>query len=609
MCAILCFTATAKAQDGDAEALRHFQAGQRAQQAGSYDAAAQEFLKVIALMPNAAEAYASLGLAYNAESKYPESARALEKAQSLKPGLPGVSLYLGIDLVKLNRPAAAILELQKAQRQEPANKQPYLWLSAALNAAGRTPEAIDRLQVANGRFPSDPEILFRLGEAYRAQATAGTESIILAAAGKPMAHQVYGDIYKDQGLWLKAIGHYRRALGENSSWRGAHLGLGEVALLRKNLDEAQREFHRELEISPRSASADAGLAQIALLRGNPVEALALLDEAIHIAPAETSFALGLPPSRANTDASAGAGFLDKLRTCVPALADASPSPARSLALAYIHARLGDRTSFASSWNEFLGTAPNNMVAAHAYGRAESAFYRGDLTTAAGELRSWLRADPGDLQATYLLARTYRRLSLSILAELLTLAPNSYPAHQLLAETYENAEDDERAIAEYRIVGKTAPGLPGVHVALGRLLAKTGKPDEALTEFNDELRVNPDHAEANAEIGAIFVERGEQEKGIAFLAKAVRVEPDLWAAHRELGEAYYKQGRLELARTELLQAVEHDPEGQANYQLGRVYLALGSTADAKKAFVRSQEIKEDRIFDQSSPRSIPGESEP
>jgi tetratricopeptide (TPR) repeat protein len=587
------YTAMAITEDRDDEAQRHFQAAQRAQAAGSYSLAAEEYQKVIAILPQAAEAYASLGLAYNAESKFAESATALEKAEHLKPGLPGVALYLGIDLVKTNHPEAAVKRLREALRLEPANQQALLWLSTALSGAGQATEALTELVKASRLFPSDPVILLRLGEAYRRAADARMEQVILAASGQPLAHQVYGDIYKDEQLWQKANGHYRRAIAEDAHWAGAHLGLAEVALQQGKLEEAEKEFRQEALMNPSSAGADAGLAEIALLRGKPEDALALLDAGIPIASAETSFALGLPPATATNDAKADEDTLERLRLCLPSLQSAPPSPSRSLALAFVSWRLGDTKAFRSAWKEFENSASHPTVA-NSYEGGTDNFYRQKLDLAEAALESWLKANPSDLQASYLLARTYRGLSLIPFQQLLYLAPDSYPAHQLLAETYANAENDDQAIAEYRIVDRMAPNLPGIHFAIGHLLLRHGNSDEAMAEFQAELRLNPDHAAASAEIGAILVGEEEQRAGIIYLKKATQLAPDLWAAHRELGEAYYREKNLVLAEAELQQAIGHDPEGLAAYQLGLVYRALGRSEAAKTMFERSRQIKADRF---------------
>jgi tetratricopeptide (TPR) repeat protein len=590
---VLAFAAIALAQDRDSEARRHFQAAQRAQQAESYSVAAQEYRKVIALMPKAAEAYASLGLVYNAQNNFAESAQVLEKAEKLKPGLPGVALYLGIDLVKLNQPDVAIRRLREALRLEPANKQAWLWLSTALSEAGQGVEARQELAKARSLFPTDPVILLRLGEAYRRAADAEIEHVMMSASGQPLVHQVYGDIYKDERLWQKANGHYRRVIAEDAHWPGAHLSMAEVALRQGLLDEAEKEFHLELDADPNSAGADAGLAEIALLRGKTDEALALLKAGIRVAPVQASFALGLPPSPAIAETEVDVGALDCLRNSLPILQSAPQTASRSLALAFVNWRLGDANAFHASWKEFESVVPHfNTNSALENGIND--FYLQKLDVASTELNAWIKSNPNDLRAAYFLARTYRDLSLSLLKQLLVLAPDSYPAHQFLAETYANVEDDEKAIAEYKSVELLAPDLPGIHFAIGHLILRHGSPEEAMVEFQAEMLLNPNHAGANAEIGAILVQKEEQQEGVIYLKKAIQLEPGLWAAHRELGEAYYRQKNYALAEAELQKAINHDPEGLAYYQLGLVYRALGRLDAAKKMLGRAREIKADRL---------------
>src|SRR5579863_76917 len=67
------------AQDADAAAALHFAAAHQAQDAGNLDLAATEYLEVIRLHPEVAEVYASLGLVYNAQGKFAESALTLAK--------------------------------------------------------------------------------------------------------------------------------------------------------------------------------------------------------------------------------------------------------------------------------------------------------------------------------------------------------------------------------------------------------------------------------------------------------------------------------------------------------------------------------------------------
>jgi tetratricopeptide (TPR) repeat protein len=585
----LLYGTTLWAQDADAEAAQHFAAAHQAQDAGNLDLAATEYLAVIRLRPDVAEAYASLGLVYNAQGKFAESARTLAKAEKLKRGLPGVSLYLGIDYEKQRQAALAVPQLTEAVRLEPANKQAHTWLARALWDDGRIQPAIEQARKTSLLFPSDPALLLDLGEAYRKAADLGIERVLTAARGTPLEHQVYGDIYKDDRAWENAAAHYYRALQQDPHWQGAHYGLGDIAVRRDKLEIATQEYQHELVANPGSAAALARLGEIALLENKPDDALALFGKAIHVGAYQAANALGLPRSYPAAAEDLSPHAQDQLRSCLPALQAAPASPSRDLGLAYANARLGGDDASLSAWKDFTSNAAQSS-APNGRERGFDSYYRQDFEAAAADLSSWVKLHPNDLQADYLLAKTYRNLSLSTLEHLLAVAPDSYPAHQLLAETYQNAEQDEKAVAEYRVVEGMVPNLPGVHFSIGHLLLKMSQQDPAREELAAELRLNPDHAEANAEMGTILLDRLEAANAVPYLEKAVKLDPDEWGTYRQLGKAYYMQKDYAKAETALQQAVRHDPQGLAHYQLGLVYRSLGQKEAATAQFEISRKLK-------------------
>jgi tetratricopeptide (TPR) repeat protein len=573
----------ALAQDPDDEAVQHFAAAHKAQDAGDLDRAAQEYLAVIRLRPEVAEAYASLGLVYNAQGKFTDSQKALAKAEKLKPGLPGVSLYLGIDYEKRRQAALAVPHLVEAVRLEPESKQAHTWLGRALWDDGQIQASLEQLRKTAQLFPSDPALLLDLGEAYRKAADLGIERALSGAAGKPLQHQIYGDIYKDERAWENAVAHYYRALEEDPHWQGAHFGIGEVALRREKLDIAEQEYRKELELNPASAAAMARLAEIALLQGKP--ALPLVDQAIHAGGYQAANALGLPRAYPAGSEDLSEHAQAQLRACLPALTEAAAGTSRSLALAFVNARLGNDDESLAAWKDFTSSLPRSAAA-----NAREHFYRQNYEAAATDGSAWLKLHPNDFQADYLLARTYRNLSLSTLEQLLETAPNSYAAHELLAETYQNAEQNEKALAEYRIVASIVPDLPGVHFSIGHLLLKMNQQDQARDELAAELRLNPDNPQANAEMGTILLDRVDAVNATPYLEKAVQLEPEQWITYQQLGKAYYLQKDYAKAETALRQAVRHDPKGLAHYQLGLVYRSLGQKEAANEQFEISRKLK-------------------
>src|SRR3978361_56692 len=73
-----------RAEEGEARIADHFREARRAQDAGEFDKAAQEYQEVLRLQPDIAEVYANLGFVYNVQTKFEASAAALQKALALK---------------------------------------------------------------------------------------------------------------------------------------------------------------------------------------------------------------------------------------------------------------------------------------------------------------------------------------------------------------------------------------------------------------------------------------------------------------------------------------------------------------------------------------------
>ena len=580
------------AQELSPQARKHFTAARQAQEANSLDKAADEYAATIVLAPNFVGAYVNLGLVRYVQGHFSDSATALTKALHFDSKLIGANLYLGIDELKMNHPEKALPLLRRVATLDPSNKDAQSWLGTAYWQDGQTWAALEQLRETDRRFPNDPDILFVLGEAYRKTADQEIQAVVAQASGTAYVHQIFGDIYLDQHALAKAAGHYQRALQEDPKASDIFFDLGEVALLSGQTDEAETEYRKQLAVTPNAAATKARLGEVALLKNKVPEALQLFSDAIAVSPLETVAALQLPPSFANTAWTFPEGLLVQLRTALPALKSSSESAARNLALATTFARIGQLDEFQNAFEQFESAIPHQAPAPELRGRAMQDVDRQSFEEAEAEIHDYLKTHSQDLPGQCLAARIHRLLSLSILNRLLSSYPDSYRSHQLLAQTYEQRDEDEKAVAEYKKVEEASPTLPGVHYALGHLLMKDGDLEQATVQLKEELRLDPDQPEANAEMGMALLSQNESTAAIEYLKKALALQPDLYTAHEQLGKAFYLARNYEGARKELTTALADDPEGIAHYQLGLVYKALGRTEDANREFdasARSSQI--------------------
>jgi tetratricopeptide (TPR) repeat protein len=590
-----CATLSA-AEDTDDRLQSHFQAARQAQDNGDLDRAVNEYLEVLQLQPSLAEAHANLGLVYQMQSKFAESARAFEKALSLKPGLRGANLFLGIDYARLNDPVRAIPRLKQAVIQEPSNKEALTWLSGSLWSAGQGPAAIDTLQKAARILPRDSDVLFLLGEAYQKSATQQLETIASTALGTPQYHQMFAEIYAAQQAWEKAAKHYQRAIEKDARWAGAHFGLGEIAWRQGRLEEAQAEYRKELQVDAESVPARARLAECDMLAGNVESGLHALDAAVRAAPGQAAYTFDLPRAPyLDAEAPVSLSVRKAYAAILPALETAPAGAARSLALSSAYARVGEEEKSRKHWADFERATTRQAaqpLAGHA--AARRSFEKRDYRAVLAQAQSILASHPHDLAARYLLGRAYHSLSLVVLERMLAADPDSYRAHQLLARTYDQREDNDRAMAEYRIVESQRPDLPGVHFSMGQVLRRKGESDQAMAEFALELRLNPSHAESSAEIGTILASQHEPQKAIPYLETALRNKPELTMARQELGKAYYLNKEYAKAERELKAALTADDDGTAHYTLGMVYRQLGRDQEARAALNEARRIQSERL---------------
>jgi tetratricopeptide (TPR) repeat protein len=503
--------------------------------------------------------------------------------------LPGVTLWLGINDVKLGEPARAVLLLREAVRQNAKDLQAERFYGQALWNSGETFPAIDQLTKTCGMFPSDTDSFFVLSETYRKAADHEMESVLAASTGKPFLHLVYGDIYREQHAWIRAAAHYREALKQDPAAKGAHLGLGEVSLAQNKLPEAEAEFYQELSVDPGSVEAQARLAEVALLQGKTQAALELLKPAIQRSPYR---ALAVFEFHRNAADVSGSNIAETSQATQAAadLQSASPSAARSLAMAILDAYLA-KPAMKDDLEAYEAFLPKTNNAHNAIEQIEADVALGRLHPAYIELRAWLSAHPSDITARYMFARVLKQLSVETAAHVIDMDPESPRVHQLLGQMYIDRREEDKALAEYKLAEQANPSMPDIHYQVGHLEWQFGDRDNALAEYHKELAINPYHAEANDEIGSILLILNQPQDAIPYFEAALRIDPALMMAHQQLGKAYAMLKDYKHAEPELQRASTTDLDGSVYYQLWKVYRAEGKTQEAAQAIARCQTLRD------------------
>jgi tetratricopeptide (TPR) repeat protein len=244
-----------------------------------------------------------------------------------------------------------------------------------------------------------------------------------------------------------------------------------------------------------------------------------------------------------------------------ALVEDHGSVSATLQLALLHGRAGRPQEGAELLLGALRQAPNSEELLAAF--AELALAARSPERAAVALEALDRMSPAIVRYPYLLG--VARMQLGDLGG----------AYAALARAAELAPD--RALT---------------HIALGLVLNREKRYEQARASLERALRLEPGDPDASAALA-------ESEEGLGQLDAAERRalevlarRPEQATANLVIGMVRMKQGRFAEARDALARAVAGDPEsGKAHYQLGLAYARLGDDVASRRHLERYREVNE------------------
>jgi predicted negative regulator of RcsB-dependent stress response len=132
-----------------------------------------------------------------------------------------------------------------------------------------------------------------------------------------------------------------------------------------------------------------------------------------------------------------------------------------------------------------------------------------------------------------------------------------------------------------------------HYYIGTALWQRGKSPDAISQFEQAIRIKPDYTEAHCDLGAALQQEGKIEGAIGHYEQALRIRPDKALLHYNLGGALMQVGRVQEAIGHWEQAVQIKPDFvEAHYNLGIALEQTGKAREAVKHFEQALQIRPD-----------------
>ena len=262
------------AQQRDADLDRYSDQARQALSAKKWNEAVTALDHLAQLAPTVPQVQANLGMALFFQGHAEEALKAFERARKLDSVLPRVDVMIGVCDAELGRYQEAIGILAPAFAQ-PTDDETGRLIGLHLQRSYAELKQFDKADTTGEqllkRYPKDPEILFQVSRLHAERSYQLMKQLMDAAPDSYWVHMANAQVQESLGRYELAQQEYRKAIALNSGGIGAHYGLGRALLNGPRdphaIDEAAREFERELAIAPANATAEFELGEIARERG------------------------------------------------------------------------------------------------------------------------------------------------------------------------------------------------------------------------------------------------------------------------------------------------------------------------------------------------------
>jgi arylsulfatase A-like enzyme/Tfp pilus assembly protein PilF len=188
------------------------------------------------------------------------------------------------------------------------------------------------------------------------------------------------------------------------------------------------------------------------------------------------------------------------------------------------------------------------------------------------------------RALGLLGREQPAEAVAILQRLVKSNVRAFEAHLYLGNAYFMQGKHEAALGEYEVAAQLNPSLSTPHFEAAKVLALTGKTDEAVARARRGLAIEPQSFYGHYTLGVVHQRAGQWKEAFTAFGRAVELNGRDGRARGNLASAAMRVDSLEVARVQFEAMIDLKYQvAPAHYNLGVIAARRGDRAEAVRRY--------------------------
>lgn len=541
-----------------------------------------------------------LATLYGQQQRYRDAEATLQRALDAHPKDMDLLNNLNTILVQAKDMAGAETVARRMIEAEPTLFDHRLRLARFFDAQGAHEKAEGVLREAIALDPNSEERRLLLADflSARKDHPAAEQALLEAATQLPHSTKIQfglASLYLKSGQDAKARAQYAALVEdyrEKPAGFEAKVKLAEMDLVSGKQAEAERQVEEVLKENPRSSDGLILSGRMALARRNGKDAVQAFRTVLHDQPelATVHFLLGQAYLLTGENNLAKESF-EHAVALYPGQVDARRS------LAALESQSGRYQQARARLDDLLKQRPDDLAALDMlmmvdlvtknWVEAERTLER--FRTASKDSAAAIMAEGRLRQAQGQFDKAgaaYERAT--------TLAPNDPEPLLSLVKLDVAQGHADRAKTRLDALLATRPDHLFGHGLLGEVLALTGHPQEAGTQFREASRVNPKWITPWLDWGGLWLAQKQPDQAVQVIQAGLKANPDSEELHMLLASAYSAQGQIDPAITAYDGALRLNPRNvlAANNLAVLLVDYKGDPQNLQKAFALSRDFEKD-----------------